>query len=62
MKASTLRNIIRLATARRATAIRRLEAARLRGDDVRCDQIYSVIAHENDIIDSHTEALRKLSV
>ena len=45
-----LKQIIKLATARRATLIKRLNAARDKYDDVKCDQIMMQLQGENQII------------
>jgi len=43
-------HIMSLAQKRRATLIRRLEAAQAKYDDVKCDQIYMQLQGENEII------------
>lgn len=50
LKAKELARIVKLATARRATLLTRLEKAQLKQDDVACDRIYSAIANENELI------------
>lgn len=49
-KAKELARIVKLATARRATLLKRLEQAKLKQDNVKCDYIYSAIARENELI------------
>jgi hypothetical protein len=58
MKASTLKNIIKLATARRATQFKKLAIAQSNRDDAKCVHIYSCIAQENEIIENAEHALK----
>jgi hypothetical protein len=56
MKRSTeLKNIIRLAQNRRATLIKRLD--KVRGNDVKADQISQYLAYENELIYNATKDL-----
>jgi len=58
MKRSTeLKNIIRLALNRRATLLKRLDKACAQGNDVKADQISSVLAYENELIYNATKDL-----
>ena len=50
LKVKELARIVTLATARRATLLKRLEKAQLKQDDVKCGLIYSAIARENELI------------
>jgi len=43
-------HIMNLAIKRRATLIKRLDAARIKADDVKCDQIMMILQGENEII------------
>jgi len=43
-------HIMNLAVKRRATLIKRLEAAQAKYDDVKCDQIMMILQGENQII------------
>ena len=57
-------HIMNLAVKRRATLIRRLEAAQARYDDVKCDQIMMMLQGENRIIGDCKQMLEysKMSV
>ena len=52
MFAKELRKTYNLAVKRRATLIKRLQAAQAKNDSVKCDQIYMRLAFENEIIDN----------
>lgn len=50
MTPKDLKQIMKLATARRDTLIKRLHAAQAKYDDVKCDQIVMRLQGENEII------------
>lgn len=45
-----LKQIIKLATKRRATQLARLSRYQASGDALKCDQIYARISYENEIL------------
>jgi hypothetical protein len=47
---SEYKQILNLALKRRETLIKRLDRAREKGDDSKCDQIYHLLSVENDNI------------
>lgn len=57
MSVKELRKIYNLAVKRRATLIKRLQAAQAKQDEVKCDQIYMRLAFENELIDNCSKDL-----
>jgi len=43
-------HILNLALKRRATLIKRLDKARVKGDDTKCEEVYYLLSIENDNI------------
>ena len=59
MAPKELRNIMRLALARRQTLIKRLDLARSQYDDVKCDQLMMRLQGENEIISNCKTLLQR---
>ena len=58
MDKATVKRVVRLALARRATLIKRLHQAQVQRDDRKCDQIYMRLQNENTIIEDCERMLR----
>jgi len=50
MNVTEYKNILRLATKRRETLIKRLDKYRVKADDRKCEELYYLLSIENDNI------------